>query len=120
MEESPHTGSHAGPTPGQPALQSLPLRIVVVSDFGAAATAPRLIPVSKDNLKDVFKDCAVSVAVDVANLLASRPANLQLDIPFHALDDMTPKGLVKDIDVLAVVNVLCVALTDYQEGGAPD
>jgi len=119
MEESPHTGSHAGPTPGQPALQSLPLRIVVVSDFGAAATAPRLIPVSKDNLKDVFKDCAVSVAVDVANLLASRPANLQLDIPFHALDDMTPKGLVKDIDVLAAVNALCIALTDYQEGGAP-
>lgn len=118
MDESPPTGSQAGPSPGQPSLHSVPLRIVVVSDFGAAASSPRPIPVSKDNLKEVLKDCAVSVTVVVPNLLATRPSELQFVIPLQALDDMTPKGLVEGIGDLAEVDSLCTALNDYQEGNA--
>ncbi len=113
MEESPHIGTHADAS-----LQSVPLRIVVVSDFGAAAAAARLIPVSKDDFREVFKGCAVSVTVDVPNLLASRPTNLHLEIPFHSLEDMTPKALLEGINTLAAVNTLCAALNDYQEDKA--
>lgn len=118
MDESSPTGANTRSSPAGTALQSVPFRIVAVSDFGVRVPSPRPIPVGADDFRELFKTSGVSVTIDVPNLLASRPTHLQLEIPMLSLDDMTPKGLVAGIDILATVNGLCKALDGYQAGEA--
>lgn len=119
MDESPsRAGRHRNGPTTDVILQSLPLRILAVSDFGATAAPPRPVAVSADDFRAVLEAFKVRIPLAVPNLLASRPETLHLDIPMAAFDDITPKGLAEHLAPLCQVHRLRHTLQAYQTGAA--
>lgn len=98
-------------------IQPLPFRIMVLDQFCGDATPPeRAQRVTAATIDDVMSSLGVRATIAVPNHLASKPAELIVDLRFASMRDFRPKLLLAQTPELRAVNALHERLGDLRAG----
>lgn len=93
----------------------LPMKLLVMGDFGAADDRPiekrEPISINKDNFNDIMKGQNISLQISVPNRLTGHPDDeLCIDLTFQSLADFRPEAILEQVPELKRILELREAL----------